>query len=573
MDELRRVISRRAGELMRKHKVQGLSLALVDDQDVVWAEGFGWADREGRLPATPETVYKVGSITKLFTATAVMQLVEQGKVDLDRPVRDYVPEFSIRPRSPGGPPVSVRMLMTHHAGLPSDDLDGFYAPSADAPPRSFRTVPAYFAARHATFPPEYVFAYSNQAVDLLGVVVERVSGLGFEEYVTRGILEPLGMGSSGLPATRATRPSLAKGYGRGRGAKGVDEPQIRDIPAGGLYSSVLDMTRFIRMVLGGGTLGILGADTLAAMLTPQNGHVPLDLGFEIGLNWLLTRTALAYAGRVAWHNGGTDHFHSVLVTLPDQKLGAVVLANSANSGAAVEVLADELLREALSCLRGVVSPRPPAGMAATAGGIAGTPPGASVLGRFATLLGLVGIGATRSGPLLMRGSVFDLIPEADGWFGLRLRLFGLIPLKVRQVQGLRVAVLEVGRDRVLALEQDVAGNTFRSALGTEYAEGPVPVAWKARVGRYRATSPSALLPGLALRETRGVLSLVASSPGTGRVSWVLDPVSDDEAVVLGLGRGGGETVYARRNTGGPAGARHEELEFLGLRFSRDSRAR
>jgi len=81
-----------------------------------------------------------------------------------------------------------------------------------------RTVPAYFAARHATFPPDYVFAYSDQAVDLLGVVVERVSGAGFVEYVTRGILEPLGMGSSGLPATRATRPFLAKGYGRGRGA-------------------------------------------------------------------------------------------------------------------------------------------------------------------------------------------------------------------------------------------------------------------------------------------------------------------------------------------------------------------
>ena len=265
------------------------------------------------------------------------------------------------------------------------------------------------------------------------------------------------------------------------------------------------------------------------MLTPQNGHVPLDLGFEIGLNWLLTRTALAYA---------------------DQKLGAVVLANSANSAAAVKVLADELLREALGCLRGVATTRPPAGIATTAARVAGTPPGASALGRFATLLGLVGIGATRSGPrLLTRGSVFDLIPETDGWFGLRLRLFGLIPLKARQVQGLRVAVLEVGRDRVLALEQDVAGNTFRSALGTEYAEGPVPAAWKARVGRYGATSPSALLPGFALRETRGVLSLVASGPGTGRVSWVLDPVSDDDAVVLGLGRGGAETVYARRNTG------------------------
>lgn len=517
-----------------------------------------------------------------------MRLSEQGKLDLDRPVRDYVPEFSIRPRFPGGPPVSVRMLMTHHAGLPADDLDGFYALSAEAAARPFRSVVDYLAARHATFPPEHVFAYSNQAMDLLGVVVERVSGLGFEEYVTREILEPLGMTSSSLPPTGAGRSLLAKGYGSGKRPKGVYEPQIRDIPAGGLYSSVLDLTRFMRMVLGGGmaeagTRGegvrILETDTLEVMLAPQNQHVPLDLGFEIGLNWILTRTALAHAGKVAWHNGGTDHFHSVLVTLPDQKLGAVVLANSAGSGPVVESLVDELLREALRHLRGVAAPGAagtaaagprtapagPAGMAAApAGKLApvGTPPGASFLGRFATLLGLVAIGATRSGPrLLMRGSVFDLLPPAGGWFGLRLRLLGLFPVRVHQVESLRVAVLEIGRERVLAMEQKMAGNTFRTALGTEYAEGPVPAAWKARLGRYAAVGPSPLIPGFTLREKRGVLLFTGSSPATGRIAWVLDPVSDDEAVVLGLGRGGGETLYARPQAG-------VELEFLGLGFRR-----
>jgi len=129
----------------------------------------------------------------------------------------------------------------------------------------------------------------------------------------------------------------------------------------------------------------------------------------------------------------------------------------------------------------------------------------------------------------------------------------LIPLRLRQVGALRVTVLEIGRERVLAMEQKMAGNTFRTALGTEYAEGPIPAAWKPRLGRYAAVGPSPVLPGFTLQEKRDVLLATGSSPATGRVEWVRDPVSDDEAVVLGLGRGGGETVYARPQAGGPVG--------------------
>ena len=109
---------------MSKHDVTGLSIALVDDQQVIWARGFGFADKERNLPAAAETVYRVGSISKRFTATAAMQLAERGKLDIDRPLATYLPGFSIKSRFPEAGSITPRTLMTHHAGLPSDRLKG-----------------------------------------------------------------------------------------------------------------------------------------------------------------------------------------------------------------------------------------------------------------------------------------------------------------------------------------------------------------------------------------------------------------------------------------------------------------
>ena len=111
---------------MKKRDVTGLSIALVDDQRVVWAEGFGYADKAGNVPASPDTVYRVGSISKLFTATAAMQLAEREKMDIDRPLGDYLPGFSIRTRFTDAAPVTPRSIMTHHSGLPSDYLKGMW---------------------------------------------------------------------------------------------------------------------------------------------------------------------------------------------------------------------------------------------------------------------------------------------------------------------------------------------------------------------------------------------------------------------------------------------------------------
>lgn len=113
-------LSRLIQSVVEESGITGLSVALVDDQEMVWAEGFGHADKENGVKATPQTIYGVASISKLFTATAIMQLAESGEIDIDQPLQTYLPEFSINSRFTGPGPITLRNVMTHHSGLPSD---------------------------------------------------------------------------------------------------------------------------------------------------------------------------------------------------------------------------------------------------------------------------------------------------------------------------------------------------------------------------------------------------------------------------------------------------------------------
>jgi CubicO group peptidase (beta-lactamase class C family) len=129
-DATRRYVEAVIADEMRKTDTPGLSVALVDDQRVVWAQGYGYADQERKVAATARTIYRVGSISKLFTDVAALQLAEQGRLDLDKPLTTYLPEFAIKSRAEHPAPITLRQLMTHHAGLPRDVLKGF---QTDAP--------------------------------------------------------------------------------------------------------------------------------------------------------------------------------------------------------------------------------------------------------------------------------------------------------------------------------------------------------------------------------------------------------------------------------------------------------
>ncbi len=547
--------------LMKRNSITGISLALVDGAEIAWAEGFGYADKESGVPATQETIYKIGSITKLFTAAAAMQMVEEGKIDLDRPVRSYLPGFSIHNHSTEAGPITVRSLMTHHSGLPADNLHGFYAAHIENRPEPYQSVLGYLKHTYAAYPPETLFSYSNLGLDVLGAILERVAGERYEDYLEENILEPLRMDCSFVWPEPPTQAGLSKGYHRG---KGIWEPMLRDIPAGGLHSTAVDMAHFIAMALGQGVYRgarILQKETLESMWEQQNSAVPLDFNFSIGLNWILSRPALAYAGKVCWHDGGTQHFHSQLVLLPDQNLGVVVLSNSDTAGEAAFHLADEVLQQAVQLRKGLQPPAMPAHPLAR--GSAGRPGDLEgFVGEYPTIgLGMLTL---KTGPqgaaLVLKGQALKLIPQRDGWYRPRFHLFGLLPLPLKQLETLRVHFDHIGGEQVLAIEQQ----GLQTAIAKRYTRQPVPPELLAAAGTYRNINPDDLmLKNLQLKAAGDLLWVEGSVYKMGNTSIYLHPVSADQALTLGLGRRGNETVFFRQENG------KRTMELMGMVFEKE----
>jgi CubicO group peptidase (beta-lactamase class C family) len=340
---------------MKKNSVEGLSIALVDDQRIVWAEGFGYADEAKKIPASADTLYRVGSISKLFTDTAAMQLVEQGRLDIDQPLKKYIPDFSIKSRFSDKTEITPRQLMTHHSGLPCDRLKGFMTST----PAPFTELVNEIRDDYTAYPPNQVFSYSNLGVTLLGIAIQNQSGMPFADFMKQSLLVPLDMKNSSFETGPSASALMAKAY---RGREVVDEPALRDVPAGGLNSSVTDLSRFMSMVFADGKSGdrtIIEPKTLSEMLRPQNTSVPLDFNFHTGLGWMLSTlgtSTIQNGGPVAHHAGATANFHGQLYILPAHKLGVIVLSNSSTAGQVVDHVATEALTLALEAKTGIRQP-------------------------------------------------------------------------------------------------------------------------------------------------------------------------------------------------------------------------
>jgi CubicO group peptidase (beta-lactamase class C family) len=541
--EVTAYLSERIRHEMKKRDVTGLSIALVDDQHVVWAEGFGYADKGNNVPASPETVYRAGSISKLFTATAAMRLVERGRLDIDRPLGDYLPGFPIRTRFPDSAPITPRSILTHHSGLPSDYLKGMW----NRDPEPFTRVADRLGNEYVANPPGVVFSYSNLGMTLLGDAIGRAAGRDFASHVQDEILLPLGMTRSSFSTSADRTPFAAKGYRRGVEA---DDPPLRDVPAGGLNTSVLDLSRFVRMVLAEGKAGdrqIVKPETLAEMLRTQNAEVPLDLGFRVGLGWMLGGLGdidIRNAGPVAHHSGATLLFHGQMIVLPERKLGVVVLANSDAGREVVAKVAAEALTLALEAKTGERQPE-----REKPGSVEG-PLSKETLQRYegwyATALGAVNVRETSGGLRAdVMGRTLRMIPRADGSFLLQYRILGIFPLRIGALDGVGISRSDVAGREILAARV----NGREMLIGERIRPVPVPAEWLVRTGEYEIANPGkdVILPEkVRLRADDGFLFVDYSIPVLfpGTASFAVAPVSDTDAVIQGIGRGMGETVRA-----------------------------
>jgi CubicO group peptidase (beta-lactamase class C family) len=533
-------ISRLARQEMEKNKVTGLSIALVDDKGLIWAQGFGYADKENNIPATPQTVYRVASISKLFTATAIMQLADQGRINIDEPLTMYLPEFSIKTRFLGESRITPRNLMTHHSGLPANLYKGIFSSN----PGPFTKVIKEIKDEYLAYPPDFVYSYSNLGMTLLGGVIERVSGKDYASYMDESILSPIGMDNSSF--STKTGMVVAKGY---KDRDMTNELGIRDLPATGLLSSAVDLGRFMQMVLTGGISGerqIIKPDTLAEMLRPQNIKVPLDMGIHIGLGWALDgmgNTEIKNAGPVAHHGGSLPAFNSQLLILPEQKLGVVVLTNS-STRPAVDNVATEALIMALEAKTGIKQPRwarPQKSSKPLSPEEIGL-----YTGYYATPIGLIKV--YKKSDFLkaeILGNTVSLVPRADGMLAMKYKLFGLIPISLRELDDVGISrAVAAGREILLARSQ-----VLDMVFGEKIRPPSVPEKWLDRLGAYEiinAGNDVLFFDDVRINRQDGFLLIQYHSTllAEGSVKLPIAPVSDTEAIILGLGSGMGETIHA-----------------------------
>ncbi|MBB3344545.1 serine hydrolase domain-containing protein [Luteimonas sp. RC10] len=319
--------------------IAGAVITVVKDGEILVSRGYGLADVAQRRPVDPETtLFRVASVSKLLTWTAVMQLVEAGQLDLDADINGYL-DFSVPGR---GAPITLRHLMTHTAGFEANIKQMWTSESAAQAdglalgPYLARWVP------HRIFAPGTMPAYSNYGTSLAGYIVERVSGLPFATYVERRIFAPLQMRHASFeqPLPPALRALVSQGYGRGSGPPRAFEV-TPSAPAGGMSASGSDMGRFMIAHLAaaaGQDTAILKAATSARMLTPQTRFAPplqtMALGFyELDVN----------GERIVAHAGDTFSFHSQLLLFRDRNVGLFVSFNSAG----VDGITGPLRREIL----------------------------------------------------------------------------------------------------------------------------------------------------------------------------------------------------------------------------------
>ncbi len=324
-------------------KLPALSIALVDDQKVVWAAGYGYQDRDRKLPATAETVYRVGSVSKLFTDVAIMQLVEEGKIDIDAPVAKYIPDFKPTYKE-GEKPITLRMLMTHRSGLIREPPVGNYFDPSE--PGLAKTV-ASLNGIGLIYPPESRIKYSNAAIGVVGFALEASQKEPFEKYVQRRTIDPLGMKASSFLPTAEVKQRLADAVMWTYHGKEFPAPtfELGTSSAGCMYSTVLDLAKFQSCLFAGGKVGdkqFLKAETLAEMFKPQFAKEGVKSGFGLGFS------VGEFEGfqRVG-HGGAIYGFSTTFVALPGEKLGVIVVSSRDSTNAVTGRIADEALRRML----------------------------------------------------------------------------------------------------------------------------------------------------------------------------------------------------------------------------------
>ena len=312
-----------AGELVHKMDIPGLSVAVARNGQVVWSEGFGLADVEQNVPVTPETLFRVGSVSKVLTAAGVAKLVQDGKLDLDAPIQKYVPDFPVKKW-----PITTRELASHSAGI------RHYSPADNKGPHPLNNNPHFASIKESLtifendpllFEPGTSYNYSSYGFNLISAVMEGASGEEFLSYMQENVFEPLGLRHIAPDHVIAIIPHRASFYAREAPGKPLEHASYKDNSykwaSGGYLASAEDLVRFGSAHL---KPGFFSQSTLDVLFTgystiPPSNHTSVGIGWNIGQD--------GQGRRMLHHSGTSEGGRAVLLVLPDSGIVVAMLAN------------------------------------------------------------------------------------------------------------------------------------------------------------------------------------------------------------------------------------------------------
>lgn len=553
MEEL---IENTAKTFLTEHNIKGLAVGFMDTEGYQTVHGFGNVEAS--------SVFPLASVTKVLTALAVMQLAEEGMLDLDGHVGTLLPDLDLKKPHPGSPPISVRHLITHSSGLTRDILSRAQGNCV----LDRATLLDYLNNHPQVNPAGYRHAYSNPGFELLGLIVENLTGQSYTSYIKENILTPLEMPSSSFSG-EPTGDQSAFVHKAGVHQAGAYTPwsdslylelPIQYTAAGGLKSNVPDLLNLLRMLLyleqREGT-ALPGPSHVRDMFHRQNTDVLLDRDIQMGVGLFLEDLPDPFSGQLVFHGGGAIFTNTMLMLAPDHGIGVVVLSNTAGSYPLVDQLARLIIHKGLEIKTGskVKSPEP------------FTPSEVhwadeekrSLPGNYFTHSGIVRI--------RMEGdSIFAKTGEQR--HPLRFYESGIFSYH----DGFYCRIEEAGNEKILFyLNQEGALTPFGKKR--EYPLPHIPESWRKAVGLYQLVEPCpegsvpfyeslrvsiindmlylGMLPGEIIRTTYGIGS---------EINVFMVAADAQTALMQGFGRYLSEPVFLGEHEG--------SLGFGGLKFKR-----
>lgn len=534
-----------------KHRIVGASIAIVKDGKIVYANGYGFQNLEDSVKADENTIYRIGSCTKSFTALSIMQLQDQGKLTVSDPVQKHVQSLRITDQSGKENPILIKDVLSHQSGLPSDMMNGFFC---DNPPTMDWTIDQLNKMVTAA-PANYVHSYSNVGYGVLGKLIENVSGLGYEEYLVENVFNRLEMKSSFVSNGEAHVSQTSRGYLKK--GESFEEPQIRDEAAGLIHSSVLDMANYLKMFLADGEYNGVSI-TKSTSIEAMESNALLDIELPTSNEWgygLYAHDVWIKQGedsirtKVIGHGGDTWAFHADFKYIPELNVGAVILTNT-KSGTRISD-AEELLRLYLE--------------ETNEGGIERINEKnvhvdelcevGEIVGQY--FLGNMNMAVKNPKKIKIKmNAVSKLIlkPVNDSLrYAAKVKLLGIIPIKVKHQEFSFVKKNDRIYFKVIRM-----GSGNEDYASRKFEKVPVSEEWKSSFGNYKLTGDFYTCEdcdfvnykGLTIEITEEKGMLVAKMEGTSddtKRTLFLEEISGTAAVTIGIGRGTGETLRILEN--------------------------